>query len=230
MHIADQFGLKYWSREIEQDPASGYVDWEKYEQEGKDILKAAADVHPDYVEYILSPSGPNENNYRSKRFNDQRVKDLVEERETDSVVLKEYHQIPMKIARILDMERLFDDYLKNPAKTQFLDMKDYDQNTAKTEKMKKEIIKAKDTAWLLGQIGQQKKAFRQQPENWHTDAILWKWGDGKPVNGLTLQFEEELKNRQIAEGSGLPMVDLRHIQGMIESQLKFMEQSEIGYR
>ena len=230
MHIADQFGLKYWSREIEQDPASGYVDWEKYEQEGKDILKAAADVHPDYVEYILSPSGPNENNYRSKRFNDQRVKDLVEERETDSVVLKEYHQIPMKIARILDMERLFDDYLKNPAKTQFLDMKDYDQNTAKTEKMKKEIIKAKDTAWLLGQIGQQKKAFRQQPENWHTDAILWKWGDGEPVNGLTLQFEEELKNRQIAEGSGLPMVDLRHIQGMIESQLKFMEQSEIGYR
>ena len=53
MHIADQFGLKYWSREIEQDPASGYVDWEKYEQEGKDVLKAAADVHPDYVEYIL---------------------------------------------------------------------------------------------------------------------------------------------------------------------------------
>jgi len=230
MHIADQFGLKYWSREIEQDPASGYVDWEKYEQEGKDVLKGAADVHPDYVSYILNPSGPNENNYRSKRFNDQRVKDLVEERETDSVVLKEYHQIPMKIARILDMERLFDDYLKNPAKTQFLDMKDYNPETASSEKMKKEIIKAKDTAWLLGQIGQQKKAFRQQPENWHTDAILWKWGDGEPVNGLTLQFEEELKNRQIAEGSGLPMVDLRHIQGMIESQLKFMEQSEIGYR
>ena len=136
----------------------------------------------------------------------------------------------MKIARRLGFEELFNEYLKNPAKGQFLAMKDYDPKTASSEKMKKEIIKAKDTDWLLGQIGQQKKAFRQLPENWHPDAILWKWGDGNPVNGLTQQFEEELKKRQIAEGSGLPMADLRHIQGMIESQLKFMEQSEIGSR
>ena len=229
MHIADQFGLRYWSREIEQDPASGYIDWEKYEQEGKDILKEAADVHPDYVEYILSPSGPNQNNYRSKRFNDQRVKDLVEERETDSVILKPYYKFPMTVARNLGMEEEFIKYLKAPNKSELLKMKDYayvdGEGNPVSDKMRQGINDAKNLDFLLNDqflgINAQKKAFRQQPENWQIDAILWKWGDtDTPVNEKVKAFETELRNRQISEGSGLPMIDLRHIQKMIESELE----------
>ena len=40
------------------------------------------------------------------------------------------------------------------------------------------------------------------------------------MNEKVKAFETELRNRQISEGSGLPMIDLRHIQKMIESELE----------
>ena len=91
-------------------------------------------------------------------------------------------------------------------------------------KMKQAILDAQNLDFLLHDLDKgiqsQKKLFRQAPENWQIDAILWKWGDIQtPVNETVLDFQEELRNRQVAEGSGLPMADLRKVQEMIEREL-----------
>ena len=108
-------------------------------------------------------------------------------------------------------------------------MKDYayvdGEGNPVSDKMRQGINDAKNLDFLLNDqflgINAQKKAFRQQPENWQIDAILWKWGDtDTPVNEKVKAFDTELRNRQISEGSGLPMIDLRHIQKMIESELE----------
>ena len=134
----------------------------------------------------------------------------------------------MQVARELGMEELFIKYLKAPNKSELLKMKDwaYVDGAGKpvSDKMIQAINDAKNIDFLLNDprlgITAQKKAYRQQPENWQIDAILWKWGDiDNPVNEIVQAFETELRNRQMTEGSGLPMVDLRHIQKMIESEL-----------
>ena len=241
MHVADKFGHRFWSRDIEPDPASGYFDWEKHDKKGMEILNEAMAVDPSYVGYIIDPSGPNQNNYRSTRFNDQRVKDMVEEREADSLLLKEYYEIAMKVARSMDKilgpenvtyERVLVDYLKSPNKGEFRNLKDMafefedekGNRVPVSAKMKQAIIDSKDLDYLINRehfgITGQKKLFRQQPKNWRTEAILWKWGDIEvPVNETVLGFQKELRNQQVAEGSGLPMADLRKVQEMIERKL-----------
>jgi len=237
MHIADKFGLRYWSRPFEPDPASGYLDWEKRDKEGMEILNEAMAVDPSYVGYVIDPSGPNENNYRSKRFNDQRVKDMVEEREADSLILKPYYEWPMVYVRSLDdilgpgadtYERIFVDYLKNPNKSEYIKMKDWalvdEKGNPVSAKMEQAIKDAQNLDFLLNDpdhgIQIQKELFREQPENWQIEAILWKWGDIKtPVNEIVIGFQTELRNRQVAEGSGLPMADLRGVQELIEREL-----------
>jgi len=237
MHIADKFGLRFWSRDFEPDPASGYFDYEKFEKEGMEILNEAMAVDPSYVGYIIDPSGPNENNYRSKRFNDQRVKDMVEEREADYIILKPYYEYSMEVARNMDtilgpgeatFERVLVDYLKSPNKSEFRNLKNLalvdEKGKPVSAKMKQAIIDSQNLDYLITAknvgINDQKILFRQQPENWQIEAILWKWGDIQaPVNEIVIGFQDELRNRQVAEGSGLPMADLRNVQELIEREL-----------
>jgi hypothetical protein len=129
-------------------------------------------------------------------------------------------------------ERIFVDYLKNPNKSEYIKMKDWaiefedekGNRVRVSAKMEQAILDAQNLDFLLNDpddgIQIQKELFREQPENWQIEAILWKWGDIKtPVNEIVIGFQTELRNRQVAEGSGLPMADLRGVQELIEREL-----------
>ena len=91
---ADYYGDKFWNRELEIDEQTRYEDWTKFEKEGKAILdEAFKEGGQTYLDYVLNPSGPNQQNYRSERFTDPKVKNVVEEFEADQKITKIYHQI-----------------------------------------------------------------------------------------------------------------------------------------
>ena len=124
-------------------------------------------------------------------------------------------------------ERVLVDYLKSPNKSEFRNLKNLalvdEKGKRVSAKMEQAIEDAQNLDYLITAknvgINDQKILFRQQPENWQNDAILWKWGDVEPVNEIVIGFQTELRNRQVAEGSGLPMADLRNVQELIERKL-----------
>ena len=241
-HISDHYGHKYWTIELEENLATGWQNWDKFEADRAAVLREAHEVGGDkMINYILNPSGPNEHNYRSIRFQDEKVRALVEEYETDQEIMREYFNYPRERAEealasateagkdnaIIGLQGWLDlGKLSRTERNQFLDMAQEDPaKFPKDPAQRAEIEKAKLVKTVISFIDKEKTAFRTTPENWYIEAKLWKWGKlTAPQNPIVKNMKRLMMERSDAEGN-LGYYQLADIEELIQSVRAAIEQN-----
>ena len=195
INAADLWAQKYYNVELQIFADSGFMDFETHEKDRQKVLDEAAEVHPDLVEYI---TGTGEGTFRGKRFENESVRRMVDEYETDLQVMREYYDIPMKVAKLHGLEEEYREYLKSPNQAAYLDRGKH-----------KAKIKA-----IIKESGRQKEAFRLR--DWHLEAKLYKWGAiTSPVNNIVKGIEEKISQERQASGQG-PIVSLNDVEKHIQ--------------
>ena len=241
-HISDHYGHKYWTIELEENLATGWQNWDKFEADRAAVLREAHEVGGDkMINYILNPSGPNEHNYRSIRFQDERVRALVEEYETDQEIMREYFNFPRELTEaalayateagidneIMRYQGWLDlGKLSRTERNQFLDLAKWDPAEFPKDPAKQaEIEKAREVKKAISDLDKYKIAFRADPENWYIEAKLWKWGKlTAPQNPIVKNMKRLMMERSDAEGN-LGYYQLADIEELIQSVRAAIEQN-----
>ena len=172
MNEADRWAHKYFNVDLDIDIASGYMDFEKYEAERNQILEDARRVDPVLVDYI---TGKDENSFRGKRFESDRVREVIESYEADLEIMRRYFDLPMQVAKAYNLEDEYNEYLRSDNKNEYM-------RVGKHAK----IIKA-----LNNESNKYKEALRLQ--DWELEAKLYKWGMvGTPINPEVKRMRTDL--------------------------------------
>jgi len=172
MNEADRWAHKYFNVDLDIDIASGYMDFEKYEAERNQILEDARRVDPVLADYI---TGKDENSFRGKRFESDRVREVIESYEADLEIMRRYFDLPMQVAKAYNLEDEYNEYLRSDNKNEYM-------RVGKHAK----IIKA-----LNNESNKYKEALRLQ--DWELEAKLYKWGMvGKPINPEVKRMRTDL--------------------------------------
>tara|TARA_Y100000593_G_scaffold93958_1_gene190794 strand:- start:45 stop:2156 length:2112 start_codon:yes stop_codon:yes gene_type:complete len=172
MNEADRWAHKYFNVDLDIDIASGFMDFEKYETERNQILEDARRVDPALADYI---TGKDENSFRGKRFESDRVREVVESYEADLEIMRRYFDLPMQVAKAYNLEDEYNEYLRSDNKNEYM-------RVGKHAK----IIKA-----LNKESNKYKEALRLQ--DWELEAKLYKWGMvGKPINPEVKRMRTDL--------------------------------------
>ena len=158
--------------DIYQD--SGYMDFDKFEEERNKIIEEASKENPAYAEYI---TGRGLGTFRGERFGDENVRALVEEYDSDVEIMRQYWDVTKRVAQFYGYEDEFEDYLKATNKT------DYESKHPNGK-----LIKA-----LKKKATEQKEYLRLT--NPYLEALLYKWGSIKtPINPVVLGMREQLRS------------------------------------
>lgn len=100
-HKWDSFAQAYYEVEFpEEDPFTGYQDWDTFEENRQKIIAEAFQYGgQEVVDYILDPSSSNNFNYRSTQFENPHVKKIMDEYEADQKIMKPWYKFPDELSR-----------------------------------------------------------------------------------------------------------------------------------
>ena len=217
-HVADYWAHKYWSRDLQEEPRTGYRDWESYDTEGREILAQAAEVGgEDLVRYITETSSESQNNYRSQRFTDPRVEDAVNEYDADHKIIREYYSLPLAMVNDADeanpQEKYgekFRRYLQmSPGEKEHIETLSKVSTVGLSGKELREVEYAQSLTSLLNTINRNKTGWRKAigdkdgnfSHHWLVEAKMWKWGEVEPVNPVVIAMKDFLIGQSRAAGN-----------------------------
>jgi len=174
LNRADYWAQKFFNVEMDIYQDSGYMDFDKFEEERNKIIEEASKENPAYAEYI---TGRGLGTFRGERFGDENVRALVEEYDSDVEIMRQYWDVTKRVAQFYGYEDEFEDYLKATNKT------DYESKHPNGK-----LIKA-----LKKKAAEQKEYLRLT--NPYLEALLYKWGSiTTPINPVVLGMREQLRS------------------------------------
>ena len=187
-HIFDLFAQRYWEVQLTEDKDSGYRDYPAQEEKRAEILEEARKFNPDLPAYI---TGTGEGTFRGVRFEDPKVRALIEEYDQDIQVMVEYYNAPMFAAQKFGLEKEYKHYLNSPRS-----LSDY----LKLGKYKEDL--------KVIQIGAmvRKNMLRGNKEDdpWLLEAKLYKWGIiNRPTNPVVLAMVTNLQLAELVSEDGI---------------------------
>jgi len=195
-NMADAWAQKYYDIELKVYDDSGYMDFQKFEEERQAVLDEAAEVDPGLVEYITSTGM---GSFRGERFENPKVREIIEEYDADLKIMREYFDVTLRVAQYHGLEDEFREYLKSTNKNEYL-------KTGKHAKTIKAINK---------EAGRQKEYLRKT--NWLLEAKLYKWGSvGKPMNPVVEGMRQTMIQNKVQQGKD-PMANLNDLEAIIQA-------------
>jgi hypothetical protein len=180
-HIFDLFAQRFWEVQLTEDKDSGYRDYPAQEEKRAEILEEARKFNPDLPAYI---TGTGEGTFRGVRFEDPKVRALIEEYDQDVQIMVEYYNAPMFVAQTVGYEKEYKHYLNSPRSlSDYLRLGKYKEELKAIQfgsEVQKNILRGngkEESPWLL-------------------EAKLYKWGIiDKPthpvVTGMMLNLQLE---------------------------------------
>jgi len=192
---ADYWAQKFFNLELEIYDDSGYMDFDKFEEDREKIIADANKENPEFGEYI---TGRGLGTFRGERYEDPQVRAAVEEYDNDVQIMREYWDVTMRIAKFHGVEDEYKEYLKSTNKAEY-----------KKEGRYKKIIKG-----LEKEARKQKESIRMK--NPHLEAVLLKRGSiTTPINPIVIGMREQMRRDQLEAGqSGVP--NMNNIQQYID--------------
>jgi len=250
-HQSDLLGHEYWSGgDYEEDPRTGFIDFEKEDLRKKQVLQKAFDIGgADLVRYITDPSTANADNYRSQVFSDPRASQALIEYDSDhQQFMRQYYQLPMELIDSWninkpegfitepDIPEMYRTYLRlSPEERKAVDRQaSYKLTEENRKKLSKKEIENIETAKYLDaafkQIDREKEGWRKaitDPQgnvvnNWIVDAKMWKWGDTEPLNPVTKSIYNYLE-KQSKERGNLGNFRYSDIEPLIQGIINYLE-------
>jgi len=249
-HQSDLLGHEYWSGgEYEEDPFTGFIDFEKEDLRRKKVLQKAFDVGgADLVRYITDPSTVNAENYRAQVFSDPRASQALIEYDADhQQFMRQYYQLPMELIDRMNMEKpeefitepdiseMYRAYLRlSPGQKDDVERQaSYDLEAIRKEISRKEIEEIETAKYLHAAfkwVDEQKKGWRKaifDPEgnvvnNWIVDAKMWKWGEAEPINPVTKSIYNYLE-KQSKERGTIGTIRYSDVEPLIQGIVNYLE-------
>jgi len=195
LNRADYWAQKFFNLELEIYDDSGYMDFDKFEEDREKIIADANKENPEFGAYI---TGRGLGTFRGERYEDPQVRAAVEEYDNDVQIMREYWDVTMRIAKFHGVEDEYKEYLKSTNKAEY-----------KKEGRYKKIIKG-----LEKEARKQKESIRMK--NPHLEAVLLKRGSiTTPINPIVIGMREQMRRDQLEAGqSGVP--NMNNIQQYID--------------
>ena len=195
-NMADAWAQKYYDIDLKVYDESGYMDFQKFEEERQAVLDEAAEVDPGLVEYITSTGI---GSFRGERFENPKVREIIEEYDADLEIMREYFDVTLRVAQHHGLEDEFREYLKSTNKNEYL-------KTGKHAKTIKAINK---------EAGRQKEYLRKT--NWLLEAKLYKWGSvGTPMNPVVEGMRQTMIQNKVQQGKD-PVANLNDLEAIIQA-------------
>jgi len=173
--VLDALAEEYWSAPAPIDPASNVLDFDFRDDLRAIILQRAADLNlsRDYREYI---TGTGKGTYRGDRFDDEVVRDAVEEFESDMAIIRPYYAVTAEMAEKHGLFELYQDFRKSQNKPGFREENQHIGTLLKMASIRREDMRETDA---------------------DLDRLLWKWGFIEhPLNPIVKAEVDFLQSRQ----------------------------------